>query len=813
MTFEAAIDMISSGHCILFVGSGFSLGAQKAYSPDGKNQEEVRSAWDVANTLFKEAGYAGTGNGKLGDAAQYYLKKKSKAQLIDFLLREFQISTPSADQITVSSQNWKRIYTTNYDRIIEIASQSSRYPKICVPASTPMRETANKRGVCVHLNGSISNLTPDTLDNEFKLTNRSYNFDDMLSTEWFGQFKEDLYSANAVFFVGFSGAYDLDLKRVFEHTKELKTKSFFIISPKADELEIMNLEDFGTVLPIGVTEFATKISASTIKLGAHAAPAHPLRIFKSFGEISIKNVKPSIQLQNVLRLFTLGELNTNMLDFSLREPDTFKYAVYRDKIDNIKSEIYNGERLFVVQSGLGNGKSLFTESLAIELCRAGYHVYSFRNYNFDIDDELNEICAEKNAVIIVENYSDSINVLKNINRFRSKDTILILSERSARHEVAYSRLDFFNDEFLTVDVDTLSKREADSLIKIIDKYGFWGKYAAYSHDKKREHILKRCNGKLSTTIISLLNGSQFKDRYSGLFNTIKDKSEFYQIALYILFSEYFRFPLSFRQIENMGMHVINNPAFRTNECIRELVDFDNENISFKSSILALFFLKDLLPKKSISENVISLVRRLDQNINVDKKNIRKQIDAILTYRMLSKFLPNALIFSIYENVSDCVSCLDRPLFWLQFAIARTSDSDFEKAKLNFDTAYALAKQLPGYNTYQIDTHYAHYLLKKSIQTDLDEHENPFDIFKEAHNLLIHRSKADESRHYIYRVASDYQPYFERYNAEMSAHEIVEFRKCCNTIYEMAKNYLIRKDATNSDMVNKLIKSLEEVIRS
>lgn len=184
---------------------------------------------------------------------------------------------------------------------------------------------------------------------------------------------------------------------------------------------------------------------------------------------------------------------------------------------------------------------------------------------------------------------------------------------------------------------------------------------------------------------------------------------------------------------------------------------------------------------------------------------------MLTYRYLTKILNNKEIFRIFENVSDCVLCKTKPLFWLQFAIARTSNKDYDEALINFETSYALANEIPNYNKYQIDTHYAHYLLSRSIDLGLSDRESPFVLFEEVHMRLINRRKSDESRHYIYKVARDYARYFELFKDKMSPIEIVRFKKYSNEVHKMAEIYLTRKDASEKEMVRDAMMSLETIL--
>ena len=46
-------------------------------------------------------------------------------------------------------------------------------------------EATNKNSICVHINGYIERLNEDKLDNEFKLTDKSYSCDTLVGNPWF----------------------------------------------------------------------------------------------------------------------------------------------------------------------------------------------------------------------------------------------------------------------------------------------------------------------------------------------------------------------------------------------------------------------------------------------------------------------------------------------------------------------------------------------------------------------------------------------------------------------------------------------------
>ena len=218
MTFEKAIEKIFEGNCILFTGSGFSFGAKNVLSLDSK----IKSAPQLAELLYKDSGYTSS-NKDLKKAATAYLKKKTADDLIHILKQEFTISEISPDQKYIGSQKWERIYTTNYDDIIEIAYRQNRTGEYLTPVTLSDHPNSypDKSKIAIHLNGYINSLTADSLNSEFRLVNRSYLAEDFIKSKWIEIFRGDIKACDAIFFVGFSLDYDLDIARII-HNSDIK---------------------------------------------------------------------------------------------------------------------------------------------------------------------------------------------------------------------------------------------------------------------------------------------------------------------------------------------------------------------------------------------------------------------------------------------------------------------------------------------------------------------------------------------------------------------------------------------------------------
>lgn len=88
------------------------------------------------------------------------------------------------------------------------------------------KEYYKRKNLCIHLNGSINNISTETLDDSFKLSDSSYSSPDSFTdSEWFYYFKRDLDRCGAIVFIGYS-MYDIEIKNPFYLTS-IKRKNIF----------------------------------------------------------------------------------------------------------------------------------------------------------------------------------------------------------------------------------------------------------------------------------------------------------------------------------------------------------------------------------------------------------------------------------------------------------------------------------------------------------------------------------------------------------------------------------------------------------
>ncbi len=151
MDIDRAIEHALDGRALLFAGAGFSRGAVNLRS------RPFKTGHQFANYLAAQAGLeVGT---PLDDASEEFVQKFGEDKLIDEVQGEFTAKQISKAHEQFARVPWKRIYTTNYDNVIETAYNFSSQPLTSVTTTDDIRKIPKTQTLCVHLNGYVGRVT------------------------------------------------------------------------------------------------------------------------------------------------------------------------------------------------------------------------------------------------------------------------------------------------------------------------------------------------------------------------------------------------------------------------------------------------------------------------------------------------------------------------------------------------------------------------------------------------------------------------------------------------------------------------------
>ena len=255
MDLLSGIKYALDGNAVLFLGAGFSFG--------GINIEgnKILAGVGLAKKMCEEMGIE-TSDDLTITSSRYIDDKtcgKGLEQLIDFLRRELTCINTLDIQETIVDLPWIRIYTTNYDNVVEKATEKvGRSRSVITSTSTRYEYGKSLEEAIIHINGCINNLNKETFVEEFKITDENYLKDGFLESAWSDLFQTDLEKAKAIIFIGYSLDYDQDIKKMLSRL-QVQNKCIFIdIQTISGNIEY-KLNKYGSLYKIGAEGFACNV--------------------------------------------------------------------------------------------------------------------------------------------------------------------------------------------------------------------------------------------------------------------------------------------------------------------------------------------------------------------------------------------------------------------------------------------------------------------------------------------------------------------------------------------------------------------------
>lgn len=782
MDLTQAIIYALNGEAILFLGSGFSVGAIKTDSHPFKGARTL--AHDLQHECEIQEDEMTV---DLGQASEVFQDLKSEHELVNYLINEFTAVDISISQKTIGSVRWKRIYTTNYDNVIELAYQQNKRLLKSATLSQKPSTFKDKSDLCVHLNGRIDGLTIDKLNSEFKLTNKSYLTEEFRKSDWLSLFRTDLLTAKAIFFVGYSMQYDLDIQRLVSSLDNIQEKTFFIMRNGESTINQVLVKKYGNVCPIGTEKFALNIEE--VKRTYTPSPIK-LTNFLCFRCHSRIQEPTEIKDSDVFNFLTQGEFDSTKIYYSTISPIDYKYCIYRTKLTKVCETIHTENRNYLVHASLGNGKSVFIDALSSLLTNQGYKVYRYYRYMATFATELETICKQHDkTVLIFEDYSSCIENLKIFQQLRT-DQILILTERSFVNEANYDTVCSIFGEFSCIDINTLDDDEVNALVNLLTEYGFWT--ILKNAGSNSSFIIEKCHRNLRNVILQLLKAPDIINRFKTIVNSVRSKNGYYEAIIFLLIANVSQIRLGIEDLsEAVDINQINSPRFKSDPIVREFVDFDNNQIRSKSSLLSQSLLSQIFNTDIVVDTMIKVMQNLN---NYGSNRVAKDVmRRLMTYTNVQSILneddPSHKynLLRYYESIKSMKSCRYNPHFWLQYAIVMLSERDYDRAKCYFDAAYKYGNDINDFDTYQIDNHYARYILSNELQSG--SAITCMEAFKHAHAILIDTKHKMEVRFYPYKVARLYYPFYEKFYKSMRDYEKKEFLMSCQAMLNRLEWYV------------------------
>ena len=796
MGLDEIIDAALDGDSILFLGSGFSVGAVNKRGKGFLTGEELKCFFAEKCEELSEEECA---NSSLSEITEYYINQPSlsssekeirKRKLIRDLRDLFCVSRVEDYHNVILSVPWKRIYTTNYDDVVEFSSKGNENERVPIVLSASIQKYI-KKNICVHLNGYIKNLSVETIKDEFKLLDSSYIRNSLEEKPWFDYMKEDFFVATRIVVIGYSfSTNDLDINRIFalpELQKKVAIISYDGIKKK--KMTINKLEKYGVLYTPGLSGFAERIKERRKNFRPSPLTERPFLSFCEYKPTSLSIEKPTLEEYN--QFYVYGKYKQNIfLHNDGHSSNPYESIVYRKQVTEFVQRYQEQSRkVFLITSDLGNGKTIFCEMLKREVhkfCR----VFVFLRDTEGLAGEVERISQIKdNVLVIIEDCYSSLHILSYFSHHPMQHITFLMTTRMSLSSHVRMRikeeLELRQKDFLEIPLQKLEDEECRGLAEIFCREQL---RKGYSEEALYHRFTNECKSSMANIILDLLEAQQIKDRLEKLMiSTMRPEMKAVREVV-ILGMCISTWKLSLTRDDLFFLLKTDNSAeteIEERAVLKELIGGDNttEEVFVKSSIIAQYLVTHVVDVGVLCCVLKKTIEALDHSYHSNPR-YEEALKAIISHANYAPFMRNredvqkiGAIKDLYEFVRKFKFYRDNPFYWEQYAAACIDAGDFDTAKRCIKNAYDCARTKKRFVPFQIETVEARCYLEqaKANICQFSSKEILSDYITEAQKLLLkHYYHEGNNKRYSISIAEKIFDLFEEKKSEFTMEELSRY---------------------------------------
>lgn len=771
------------GRAVLFLGSGASTEAKNALG------EPLPVAPVLVTRMASDLGIANN-DYSLQTIATHFKKKKGAHKLVELLKEELEVKSVSEGLSTLLALPWRRIYTTNYDNVVEYAM-----PKLATFSIGD--DTRNvKKGSCIHLNGYIHKVDLTTLDRDLVLTDWSYAQSELFSSPWLSLFSGDVYASPSVLFAGFS-MQDLDITRALIRQPAVASKCALITRESEDPIVVDALEAYGSVYPAGMRYLFARLKQ------AKKAPAEQLSslLLDSFQDLSFAEDDSSggSRSERMFHQFVYGRLDE--LKIVHPTPHDGDLVVNRPEVASAcDSALAQGHCNLIVHGGLGAGKSIAALLAGRHLLSKDYRVFKATNRRHSLD-ELQQIAShagEARVVVIFDNYHRFRSEIEYFSSIRRPGDFLILADRTQRHDLQDSFLErVLSAKYTEVSVDRLSFDELTQLDADLNFCGLWREYAGWRKGQRLRFAQDTLSSNMSRILLDVVRSRDIRQRIESEIDAVLadgDASKLFVAALVINSLQYdfwIRDWQNFFSIRNIQEIIATH-----RESIGNFVNLSASQWTTSSSHLSSELLRNVIGNETIVGILVDIFRRAEQMRGHDREMYLLMID-LMRYANVEQVINEEnkaqALKEYYQRIRGIGDTANNSDYWLQYGMALSihgylGESDtLNEAEVAFTNAYRREEAKFDPNTRRIDNYHSRFQLQKAVV--LTDSVEAARIFQDASQKLVRQVFDEEARHYPFKVGRLFTDiavaHYDKWSADMQR----RFRARCSEMVKYGEERL------------------------
>jgi hypothetical protein len=719
------LDKCLRGEVCLFTGSGFSIGAKikgdKIFSTDNLINailEELLKIEDEEQIIRIKR------SKDFQKICQYAITMCTEDSFNEFLTNKFKDVTPQAFHNSYNQIDWKDIFTTNIDDLLEaVYKPVTKRLQVMNTAKQTSHYVGEDSVKYYKLHGDVNNKSQG-----FIFSNAQYmrSIADNTFHHPTLQFTEQLYK-DTFCFIG-SNFNEIDIERYIHQYQ----KQFSFNLPKNKIYYISK-----NIYPEDVAELATR---HIIPI-QETAETFITKLLEYKKTIESQKPKSKLTITNKvdvqLRLEKMGfsAINKNIFKFDKEtikkhKPINF-YEGYSpswidivsdsdavlDSTKKIISSIEENEnefQLITMVGKSGNGKTTALKRILYDFsCNSDYLVSEHLNNNeinnTIIKDLIRLINNETKKIIFgFDNGSWSFKFIESLySKIDSnKKVTFIITSRYPEFYRERTYISGIKKELIYFD-DNLGKSNAGLIINTLDKKGHLGSLAAYkTHDERIQALLKiqTSNKDLFSCLIKATQGEGFFERIHSHIDTALKTNNINVKLLFLLaiLDKFGSLALSKSIFYNVFKNEIEN--FTTlQESLSNIIDSNSNNqeyIRLRGEYITDYILQNIQRKKYLNNNDIfdttaNVLMYTTSVYDIDKRKKRSYITELSSLLLNSRHYINYLNIRNKQYYDDFYNTLkdyykELAPFWLYYAKMEMKLKDLKSAWVHLEYAKALS---------------------------------------------------------------------------------------------------------------------------
>jgi hypothetical protein len=742
------IGTIDPDSSVLLLGSGFSLEGTNLRGKPPPNGTGLRRHFIEVLNLPPETGY------DIQVLADEFAERDAE-RLNRELYNIFRISSVGDNQSRILAENWSRIYTTNYDDIVEICHHKRHLEPKSFDVSNEVPNKLPKNSI-IHLHGSIRAVTPENVLSSLVLGESSYVRQYLGKSPWYNQFQTDIKFASNLFIIGYSLA-DYHISALLLENPEVARKTFFIQGSDPDEMFLRRTKAYGSTLFVGLEGFAKAIE--TLPRPETLSDVTRLKSFRVLDPQRDKRGLRPPTANETFDLLVFGAFNYARCAATLPGE---RYVIARQKeVDALLRE-FKDSKTVIVDGRLGNGKSIFLHLAFIALAVEGWSCFLFKEAGPDIEEEIKLLSKVPKLVILFDQYAPSQDMLKRLGSDLPAAKFIV-EIRTSIFEVRFHEISKnVPKPFARIGLNRLSHSDISAFKGLCSQAG------------------------LGAARLPHLASTEMRDILLEVFDSANIKSKI-AASMLPIFSNSARRKVLLLATLLSNFHVATDPSFIKSvtgldpykefmpikDIADEIFEINLDDFRVRSSVFSEYVVQRFLEPGEIIDCIVEAA--LATAPRKRERQYRVLMSNLMQYSQLNQMLKghadaSVLILRIYERLRYDERINDEPLFWLQYAIAMAENNDLPAAQEFIDTAYKRAADRDGFLTFQIDTQAFRILLRIETETESGRLVDKFHVILEKLALLNSMINEESHRSFAIKVLENLYPFIERRGADLAVPE-------------------------------------------